>query len=223
MKHYILFALLSAWGLIPISVAAQDNEIRFNIGFGKRLGLLKIQEGNGYQVQLTPHFKSKDHFNPLNAAIDIKKSFFNSRLETQLSSYFRYGNNHFQRESGFQEFYAVDRFKMDFFVDGMYRIPINSKKIKNFSLLFGVGYGVINLNSRFDFSVFVGYDSTGNPQANVFNGSFKREVERILLGTTINKFDIMVIFHSVPDRYYNYNTTLMGEFKVTYRIAKIKI
>lgn len=154
-------------------------------------------------------------------ALDLSTPVFNGNWMLQVSSYFRY--NYF-REIDVNDYSAVQtviyplklekRFKTDHFVSLYYKKQGNPRKLK---LTGGVGFGVMNTGTGFDYKHFTGfYDNNGKPIFETLHDTFSFFTPCVMVGVSYRNLSWVSTVYGSKDRHNRPRPTLWIEGKLAY-------
>lgn len=205
-----------------------ENKFNFRpeiaVGVAQRSPAIELSQYSTAQYRKpysTYNYNAVKQFAAFNIAVDIKHNIYKEKIAAQLSSYLRYNHLYYGKNaqgiSGPAE-KNYKRLKADIFLDLLYNFK--KKNENSIGLVAGVGYGKMNIGTRFTDSLHVP-NSFGDSNYLVTK-SFEIATPRILLGATKNKFSAFLIAHFTPDTYRGNNPTVWLELKASYSFSPFK-
>lgn len=154
-------------------------------------------------------------------SLDIATPVFNGNWMLQVSNYFRY--NYFREidvndySAGQTVFYPLKlekRFKTDHFINLFYKNKGKSRKLK---LTGGLGFGIMNTGTGFDYQHFTGlYDSNAKPVFETLHDTFSFFTLSAMVGISYKNFSWMSTVYGSKDQYNRPRPTLWIEGKLLY-------
>lgn len=174
-----------------------------------------VRNPYGFSYSSTKLFRNKSF------AIDIKKNIFSKRYFLELSSYFRYGHFHDERDQATGTTKELKRFKHDHFLDLLYEF--GKQKPGHIIFTLGAGYGYMNIGTGFTYNMYWGNDAAGNPIVTPVKGTFQFAAPRLIVGLRRNRLQGFIIVHGTPDEEFESNPTLCIETKFTYSFFRINL
>ena len=201
-----------------LSAFSQNKSFSLDIGLAKRFYPLSLANKN-MSVITKPTF-SVTHYQDFNLSIDISKGLLKNKLGIELSSYFRYGHSHYQRDVDLQNRTEIKKFKADLFLDVFYISNPTKGKLKGLQFKIGAGYGTMNMNTGYDYIQFDGIDGSGNVMTSRRIGGFRFSAPRLLLGVNSGRFNLWFNIHGTPDTSYEPYPTIWNELKLSYGLFR---
>lgn len=167
------------------------------------------------------HYSSSSQFKCKSIALDISTLVFNGNWTFQVSNYFRY--NYF-REIDVNDYSTVQtviyplklekRFKTDHIVSLYYKKQGNPRKLK---LTGGVGFGVMNTGTGFDYKHFTGfYDNNGKPIFETLHDTFSFFTPCVMVGISYRNLSWISTVYGSKDQHNRPRPTLWIEGKLAY-------
>lgn len=216
-KLLILFLIIS----ITTTVIAQSklNPI-FGFGVTKRMGMIRLNDlsstGNTYELFTVDIGLPQTYL-----SLDFGQLIIKDKFIVEAANYFTYSSFRYVRESIFSQISTTEyRFKHDHIISIKYQINNKRSKTKYFA---GLGFGIMNLGTKFTYDIFEGFDSNGNPILKSGNkGNFSYFAPRVSFGIKKYNVNAEVSIYSTRDEMHNKNPTILPEFKLYYNLKLSK-
>jgi hypothetical protein len=206
--------------ILAIPVFCQESgKLHLDVGISQRFYPLSL-ENKVYS--LNPRgisFSGSKHFKNYNFSIDFIKN-LNNKISFKLSNYLRYNHNHYRHDSDPITKTEIKKIKYDVFLDFLYGNKF--KKAKDLFFKMGLGWGMMNINSGYQFNQVVGFDSTGYPRRDFFQGSFRFSAPRFIMGIQKLKWQGFFTMNITPDSNFERYFSLWPELKLSYTLTRTK-
>jgi hypothetical protein len=205
-----------------------DKLPKISLGLSHRNAIIRLEDKlfttrpSGYS------FNSLEHSRVTSLTIDISRNIWNKHWHLQLANYFRYGHVVYEQNRQNVRTNEIKRIKHDHVLDMLYKF--NSKKPKRPVFVLGVGIGIMNAGTKFQFDYNTGEkDVAGNWIYRQRTRSFQFTQPRLLIGierrnvkNPKNSLNAYVIVHASPDEDFESFASFWPEIKMTYSFSPFK-
>lgn len=185
----IIVAILSLG--ITLFGNTQTFKPKINIGIAFRGSVHEIEKARYRSYPYNFHYYPSAQSNCQSLSIDVVQDIFGKNWKVELSNYFRYNYFRETQATPASNLVTEKRFKSDHFFDIFYNPALGKKK--DWKLKIGIGYGVTNTNTAFNYPRFTGeYDANGNPIIINSFASFQYDGLRAFVGASYKKMGLTI-------------------------------
>lgn len=222
-------ALILLFCFTTISTFSQVNKLPIiSIGLSHRNAIIRLEDKFFNPSPSGYSFNSLQHTRVTSLAVDIGRNIWNKHWYLQFANYFRYGHVVYKQNRQNVITNEIKRIKHDHVLDMLYKF--NSEKPKRPVFVLGVGVGIMNMGTKFQFEYNTGEkDNLGNWIYRQRTRSFQFTQPRLLVGmerrnvkNPKNSLNAYIIIHASPDEDFEPFASIWPELKISYSFSPFK-
>jgi hypothetical protein len=197
------------------NTSGQDQPKRWGIeaGVGFRSNPVSLED-KGTTHYRDVAFNSIKQFKTQNLFLSFKGEVY-QKFTAEISSYFRYCHNHYVRREDLTRG-EVEKLKADFFLNLLYKITAGN----NLSFFVGAGWGMMNVNSGYNFNQTIAIDTSGRPVKRHVAGNFQFTAPSILFRAQYGRLNAGLTIYATPDDNYDPYISIWPELRLGYSFIK---
>lgn len=212
--------------LLATKVVCQIKAPQINVGIAYRGIPETISGGSAIQsANIGISYDRINHYKGYNFNINLIFPIGNKNWYLQLANYGRYGHMKYENIYGIPWIFdttELNNFKTDHFLDVLKKISLGKKK--KAALQLGLGFGIMNTNTKYSWQQLIRIDAAGNRFYQTRSNSLDFFSKRFIIGYSYNKINFSVIAHEAK-LIFNptaYNWWLEANLNYSFSIFKKK-